>query len=106
MTGARRIDDDVPVPRLTWVYAIYQDTTSLKRVSSMKLHRALGVTQKTARREAFAMQRPEEFAGRKNLRDLDTLRQMVAATCSLAGRSLKYHDLIAENGLPSGARET
>ena len=31
-----------------WVYAIYLDVTSLKGVASMKLHRDLGVTQKTA----------------------------------------------------------
>ena len=31
-----------------WVFAIYLDTTSLKGVSSMKLHRDIGVTQKTA----------------------------------------------------------
>ena len=31
-----------------WVYAIYLHLTSLKGVSSMKLHRDLGITQKTA----------------------------------------------------------
>ena len=240
-----------PLPLLTWVYAIYLDTTSLKGVSSMKLHRDLEVTQRTAWfmlqriREAFAMQGPEvrfegpveadesyfggleknkhnskrmkagrgavgktaviavkdrktkqvaakvirstdvetvqsfiadhvepgaevytddaaayrglenhqtvrhsvgeyvdrhihaqgiesfwsmlkrahkgtfhklspkhlqryvdEFAGRQNLRELDTLTQMVAVTCGLAGRRLKYQDLITPNGLPSGARLT
>ena len=49
-----------PLPLQTWAYAIYLDVTSLKGVSSMKLHRDLGVTQKTAWfmqqriREAFA----------------------------------------------------
>ena len=49
-----------PIPLLKWVYAIYLDVTSLKGVSSMKLHRDIGVTQKTAWfmqqriREAFA----------------------------------------------------
>ena len=37
-----------PLPIRKWVYAIYLDVTSLKGVSSMKLHRDLGVTQKTA----------------------------------------------------------
>ena len=32
----------------TWVIAIYLLTTNLKGVSSMKLHRDIGVTQKTA----------------------------------------------------------
>ncbi len=37
-----------PIPLLKWVDAIYLDGTSLKGVSSMKLHRDLGITQKTA----------------------------------------------------------
>ena len=36
------------LPIRKWVFAIYLLTTSLKSVSSMKLHRDLGVTQKTA----------------------------------------------------------
>ena len=36
------------VPLRKWAYAIYLHLTSLKGVSSMKLHRDLGVTQKTA----------------------------------------------------------
>ena len=53
-----------PLPLLKWLYAIYLDTTSLKGVASMKLHRELGITQKTAWfmqqriREAFADQGP------------------------------------------------
>ena len=49
-----------PLPVRKWVYAIYFDVTSLKGVSSMKLHRDIGVCQKTAWfmqqriREAFA----------------------------------------------------
>ena len=53
-----------PLPLLKWVYTLYLDTTSLKGVASMKLHRELGITQKTAWfmqqriREAFADQGP------------------------------------------------
>lgn len=36
------------LPFRKWVYAIYLHLTSLKGVSSMKLHRDIGVTQKTA----------------------------------------------------------
>ncbi len=36
------------LPYRTWLYAIYLFTTSLKGVSSMKLHRDLGISQKTA----------------------------------------------------------
>ncbi len=58
-----------PVPLLKWLYAIYLDSTSLKGVSSMKMHRDIGVTQKTAWymqqriREAFAHVGPLVFAG-------------------------------------------
>ena len=59
-----------PIPLLKWLYAIYLDTTSLKGVSSMKLHRDLSVTQKTAWfmqqriREAFAALGPNvRFGG-------------------------------------------
>ncbi len=45
-----------------------------------------------------------QFAGRHNFRDLDTLAQMVAVTEGLAGKRLHYRDLIADNGLASGAR--
>ena len=36
------------LPLLKWVFAIYLMSTNLKGVSSMKLHRDIGVTQKTA----------------------------------------------------------
>ena len=58
-----------PLSLRKWAYAIYLDTTSLKGVSSMKLHRDIGVTQKTAWfmqqriREAFADIGPMVFAG-------------------------------------------
>ncbi len=40
--------EDSPLPFSKWAMAIYLFTTSLKGVSSMKLHRDIGVTQKTA----------------------------------------------------------
>ncbi len=59
-----------PLPLRTWLYAIYLDVTSLKGVSSMKLHRDLGISQKSAWhmqqriREAFAEYAPPvEFEG-------------------------------------------
>ena len=45
-----------------------------------------------------------EFAGKHNVRDADTLTQMAGVTTGMAGRRLRYGDLIADNGLPSGAR--
>ena len=45
-----------------------------------------------------------EFAGKHNARDLDTLAQMRDTVGRLIGRNLLYADLIADNGLDSGAR--
>ena len=53
----------------TWAIALYLATTSLKGVSSMKLHRDLGITQKSAWhlshriREAWQHNRPPAFRG-------------------------------------------
>ena len=58
-----------PLPFRKWVYAIYLHLTSLKGVSSMKLHRDIGVTQKTAWfmlqriRQAWSHDDLEAFAG-------------------------------------------
>ena len=46
----------------------------------------------------------QEFAGKHNIRDSDTIAQMTAVATALVGRRLLYRDLIAPNGLPSGAR--
>ena len=46
----------------------------------------------------------QQFAGKHNLRDADTLAQMAAVVAGLVGQRLLYRDLIAPNGLPSGAR--
>lgn len=56
------------VPLRKWAYAIYFVLTNLKSVSSMKLHRDLGVTQKTAwfmlhRIRTTFVQSPERFFG-------------------------------------------
>ena len=45
-----------------------------------------------------------EFAGRHNLRERDTLAQMAELAAGMAGKRLTYAALIADNGLPSGAR--
>lgn len=45
-----------------------------------------------------------EFAGRHNIRNLDTLAQMHNTVIRLVGRNLLYRDLVADNGLDSGAR--
>lgn len=46
----------------------------------------------------------DEFAGRHNLRDLDTDMQMQTIVAGLVGRTLLYRDLIADNGLEAQAR--
>ena len=45
-----------------------------------------------------------EFAGRHNIRDLDTVKQMSVIARWMVGRRLRYEDLIEDVGLPSGAR--
>ena len=45
-----------------------------------------------------------EFAGKHNVRNEDTLAQMVVVAAGMVGKRLMYRDLIADNGLPSGAR--
>ena len=46
----------------------------------------------------------QEFAGKHNFRDSDTVQQMRALVAGLVGRNLLYRDLVADNGLDSGAR--
>ena len=46
----------------------------------------------------------QEFAAKHNMRDSDTITQMRNTVARLVGRRLLYRDLIADNGLPSGAR--
>ena len=45
-----------------------------------------------------------EFAGKHNVRDEDTIAQMVVVVAGLVGKRLMYRDLIAQNGLSSDAR--
>ncbi|MCY4535576.1 MAG: hypothetical protein OXB91_09445 [Bryobacterales bacterium] len=45
-----------------------------------------------------------KLAGKHSIRDLRTLAQKRDTTARLTGRRLLYRDLIAENGLSSGAR--
>lgn len=46
----------------------------------------------------------QEFAGKNNLRSLDTLDIMGAVVLAMNGKVLKYDTLIADNGFDSGAR--
>ena len=46
----------------------------------------------------------DEFAGKQNIRDLDTLAQMAMVTLAMAAKRLTYKDLIKPNGLASQAR--
>ena len=47
-----------------------------------------------------------EFAGKHNIRDSDTIDQMRHVVAGLVGKRLMYRDLIGDNGLSSGARST
>ena len=46
----------------------------------------------------------QEFAGKHNLREQDTADIMAAIASGMEGKRLRYEDLIADNGLASGAR--
>ena len=46
----------------------------------------------------------QEFAGKQNLREADTLTQLTALSLGMDGKQLRYRTLIASNGLSSGAR--
>ena len=46
----------------------------------------------------------QEFAGRHNLRDEDTLDIMAAVATGMEHKRLRYRDLITPNGLASGSR--
>ena len=46
----------------------------------------------------------DEFSGRHNIRELDTIEQMAAVTGGLMGRYLPYRTLVRNNGLSAGAR--
>ena len=45
-----------------------------------------------------------EFAGRHNIRRANTIDQMKSIVAGMVGARLRYRDLIADNGLASGAR--
>ena len=45
-----------------------------------------------------------EFAGRNNIRDLDTVKQMEVLSAGMVGKRLTYERLIEPNGRDSGAR--
>ena len=46
----------------------------------------------------------QEFAGRHNMRELDTIEQMKSVRDGMRGKRLKYKDLTASNGLSGGSR--
>lgn len=45
-----------------------------------------------------------DFAGRHNVRRSDTINQLESVVAGMVGKRLTYDDLIADNGLESGAR--
>ena len=53
-------------------------------------------------REAGFQRYVSEFAGRHNIRDLDTIKQMEDVVAGLVGRRLLYRDLIADKRYVSG----
>ena len=77
-----------PLPFRKWVLAIYLHMTCLKGVSSMKLHRDIGVTQKTA---WFMLQRIRE-AFRRDDDEPPMGGPVVADETYVGGRERNKHD--------------
>ena len=48
----------------------------------------------------------QQFAGKQNFREKDTLAQMSSVATGMVGKCLTYRDLIRDNGLSSGARSS
>lgn len=46
----------------------------------------------------------QEFTGCHGMREQDTVEQMVSISNGMEGKRLRYRQLIADNGLASGAR--
>ena len=46
----------------------------------------------------------QEFAGKHNVRDMNTAAQMATVAAGMVGKRLMYSQLVANNGLASGAR--
>ena len=46
----------------------------------------------------------QEFTGKQNIRELDTLDIMKLTVTGMVGKRLRYRALIRDNGLESGAR--
>ena len=47
----------------------------------------------------------QEFSGRHNARDADTIDQMAVVVAGMSGKRLRYRELVANNGRSSGARQ-
>ena len=102
------------LPHRIWAIGIYLFATNLKGVSSMKLHRELGIGQKAAWFMLHRLRTTKETSagglsgqlhqGRHNHRESDTVDQMSGIVEGVGGERLRYRDLIKSNGLPSGAR--
>ena len=77
-------------------------TNGMESFWSMLKRAHMGTYHKLSRKHLDRYVR--EFAGKHNIRDSNTLAQMVMIAAGLTGRRLIYANLIADNGLDSGAR--
>ena len=100
-TGTAMADSNIPLRK--WAIGIYLCLTSLKSVSSMKLHRDLGIGQKAA---WFMLHRLRE-AWADDLGDDPFDGPIEVDETYIGGRreNMPKTKLIADNGLSSGARE-
>ena len=78
------------VPLRVWAIAVYMYLAGFKGINSMRMHRELDVTQKTAwfmlQRIRAAYQAEETFEGRHKMRKQDTIDHMHHTNASMVRR--------------------
>ena len=77
-------------------------TNGIERFRSMLKRGCVGTCHKISLKHLNRYVR--EFAGRHSVREADTIRQMAVFVAGMVGQRLTYRELIADNGLESGAR--
>ena len=105
------------IPLRKWAIAIYLIAASLKDVSSMKLHRDLGITQKSAwhmlhkiryvmssgNGQIFGAVNVDETC-KSGLEKNTHVELNLHAERDQVSERLRNNDLVADNGLPNGVR--
>ena len=112
-TGAMVYTDEAAVPTLCYRHESVQHSANeyVREIAHTNGMEAFWSMLKRGYIGACHKMRPKhlgryvaEFSGRHNIRPADTHRQMARVVEGMVGKRLRYHTLIADNGLSSGAR--